>query len=305
MIHEIDQAALQERYQKAIDSFIDKIRDDQNVIAVIVSGSVAYDVIWEKSDVDTTVVVRDQPLKSHSLSIIEDGITFNLWLLPRSSFKRDTEGAIGGSMMQSYLSNGKIVYSKDESLYEHFENLKYIGEDDRAISALFLADMLIAVMHKVQKWMTVRKDLKYAQYFFLKAAEGVADMELCIRGIPTSRSAIQKAQMLNPEIMKIFYHEPMAHLMTEAELTDGLKRLNGYIEEQMDLFKKPVIAYLSDGELKTTTMIAKHLRIDSHYIIDVLDYLAEKGVIEKVSHLIKLTPKSRSSVEEIGFLYVP
>lgn len=304
-MNDMEQAALKMRYQKAIDQFIHKIRDDINVIAVIVSGSVAYDVIWEKSDVDMTVVVRDQPLKSDSLSIVEDGITFNVCLAPRSSFKRGMERAFGGSFLQSYLSNGKIVYSTEESLYEYFEDLKQIGEDDMAISAMHIAGELISTMHKVQKWMTARKDLMYAQYFFLKAAETIAHMELCIRGMPTSRSAIQKAIDFNPGIMRVFYREPMAHLMTEDELADGLRQLDQYIEDKMTLFKRPVMEYLSDQEIKTTAMIAKRFGSDSHFIINVLDYLAEKGVIEKVSQIIKLTPKSRLSIEEIGFLYIP
>lgn len=304
-MNEMEQAALRRRYQEAIDQFIGKLKDDINVIAVIISGSVAYDVIWEKSDVDMTVVVRDQQLKCNSLSIIEAGITFNVYLIPRSLFKRGMEAAFGGSFLQSFLSNGKIVYSADESLYEYFEDLKQIGEDDMAITALHLAGELISTMHKAHKWMTARKDLMYAQYFFLKAAETIAHMELCIRGIPTSRSAIQKALDFNPGIMKAFYQEPMEHLLTEAELTNGLRQLDRYIEDKMALFKRPIIEYLSDQDIKTTTMIAKRFRSDSHLIIDVMDYLAEKGVVEKVSQLIKLTPKSRLSIEEIGFLYIP
>lgn len=304
-MNEVEQSALKLRYEKAIDQFIDKIKDDINVIAVIVSGSVAYDVIWEKSDVDMTVIVRDQQLKSDSMSIDEDGITFNVYLLPRSRFKRGMERAIGGSFVQSYLSNGKMIYSTEESLYEYFEDIKQIGEDDIAITALHLAGELISTMHKAQKWMIARKDMMYAQYFLLKAADTIAHMELCIRGIPTSRSAIQKALNLNPEIMKVFYQDPMEHLLTEAELMNGLKQLDHYIEDKMSLFKKPVLEYLSDQEIKTTTMIAKRFGTESHRIIDVLDYLVEKGVMEKVSQLIKLTPKSRLSIEEIGFLYIP
>ena len=304
-MNELEQSALKERYQKAIDQFIEKIKDDSNVIAVIVSGSVAYDVIWEKSDVDMTVVVRDQQIKSNSLSVVEDGITFNVYIISRSMFKRGMERAFGGSILQSYLSNGKIVYSTEESLYEYFEDIKQIGEDDMAITMLHLAGELISTMHKVQKWMIARKDLMYARYFFLKAAEIIAHMELCIRGLPTSRSAVQKALDLNPGIMEVFYQEPMEHMMTEAELTKGLTQLDCYIEDKMTLFKKPVLECLSDQQIKTTTMIAQRFGTDSHRIIDVLDYLAEKGVIEKVSQLIKLTPKSRLSVEEIGFLYIP
>ncbi|WP_036941157.1 nucleotidyltransferase [Pseudobacteroides cellulosolvens] len=304
-MNKIEQAELRIRYQSAIDQFIDKIRDDINVIAVIVSGSVAYDVIWEKSDVDITIVVRDQKLMSESLSIVEDGITFNVYMKQRSLFKRGMEQAVGGSILQSYLSNGKIVYTTDESLYDFFEDIKQIGEDDMALTALNIANELISIMHKVQKWMTARNDLIYSQYFLLKAAEPIANMELCIRGIPTSRSAIQKAIDLNPEIMRVFYQEPMEHLLTEAELNNGVKLLDSYIEDKMDIFKKPIIEYLSDQEIRTTSMIANHLRSDSHFIIESLDYLSEKGVIEKVSQIIKLTPKSRLSIEEIGFLYIP
>lgn len=301
---EKEQAELKIRYQQAIDQFIDKIKDDINVIAVILGGSVAYDVIWDKSDVDMTVVVRDQKLSSDNLSITEEGITFNLYLVQRSSFKRGMEGSIGGSFLQSFMAKGEIVYTTDESLYEFFEDIKQIGEDDRAISAFYITAEMLSNMHKVEKWMVARKDLVYAQYFFLKLAEQVANMELCIRGIPNSRTAIQKAIELNPEIMKIFYQEPMTHLMTEAELTNGLKKLDKYLEDKIDLFKKPVIEYLSDHEIKTVSMIAKRLGSESHYIIDVLDYLAEKEVIEKVTQIIKLTPKSRLAIEEIGFLSI-
>jgi hypothetical protein len=207
--------------------------------------------------------------------------------------------------LQSYLAKGKIVYSIDESLYDYYEDLKQIGEDDMALTALRLAGELIGTMHKAQKWLIVRRDTMYSQYFLLFAAELIAHMELSIRGIPTSRSAIQKAITFNPEIMQAFYHDLMAHLLSEAELVERIHRLDGYIEERMALFQKPVLAYLANGEIKTTATIARHLRLDSHFAIEVLNYLTEKGVIDKVSQLIKLTPKSRLSVEEIGFMYIP
>lgn len=66
------QEALKQRYMAAVQSFIDKVKDDPAVIAVIVSGSLAYDVVWEKSDIDMTIIVRDQVLKNESYCIVED-----------------------------------------------------------------------------------------------------------------------------------------------------------------------------------------------------------------------------------------
>lgn len=52
------QIELRERYLAAVDRFVEKVKPDPNVLAVIVSGSLAYDLLWEKSDIDMSVVVR-------------------------------------------------------------------------------------------------------------------------------------------------------------------------------------------------------------------------------------------------------
>jgi hypothetical protein len=299
------QAELKERFNAAVNSFTGKIKDDPNVIAVIVCGSLAYDKIWEKSDIDMTVIVRDQNLKTESYCIVEDGITINVSLVIRSEFKRGMERNLGGSFMQSYFSKGKIVYSTDDSLYEYFEDLKRLGSDDIALTAFNIACYLVGIYHKCQKWLIVRKDLLYAQYFVLKAAEVIAGMELCLIGEPNSREAIQRAEKINPEIIDIFYGDAMSHHLSEEEIMKAIERMDTYLVQHLDILTKPLIEFMSDQQLKTITLIAKHFRMESHFIIDTLDYLVEKGVIEKVSQMIRITPKSKLAVEEIGFVYVP
>jgi hypothetical protein len=304
-MNELEQTALKQRFEQAIETFIEKVKGDVNVIAIFVGGSFAYDVLWEKSDIDMMIIVRDQKLINESLCLGEDGLTINVSLIPRSRFKRGLESAVGGSFFQSFMAKGKVVYSTEESFYEYMEDIGVIGEDDQALTALNMAGVLISTLHKAQKWLVARHDLLYAQYFLLKAAETIANMELCLQRIPSSRSAIQKAMELNPEIMQAFYLDPMSHTLSEAEVVEKLERLDRYIEDKIPLFQKPILAYLADQEIKTTAMVARQLRSDGPMIIDVMEYLAEKKVIEKVSQAIKLTPKGRMNIEEIGFLYVP
>lgn len=299
------QADLKERYNAAVNGFVSKVKDDPNVIAVIVCGSVAYDVVWEKSDIDMTLVVRDQTLKNTSYCIVEDGITINVDLMLRSSFKRGLERNIGGTFSQSYFSKGKIVYTNDDSLYEYFEDMKIIGSDDIALSTFYRACVLVGICDKCQKWLTVRKDPLYAQYYLLKAAEVIADMELCLNGEPTSRESIQKALKINPEILTIFYKDAMSHHFSEEEVSNAIEKLDHYLMKHLDIIKKPVIEYMSDEQIKTSTLISRHFHMESHFLIGIFEYLADKGVIEKVSQTIRITPKSKLSVEELGFLWVP
>lgn len=302
---DILQMELKERYNAAVDSFVSKVKDDPNVIAVIVCGSVAYDVVWEKSDIDMTMIVRDQILKNKSYCIIEDDITINVDLSVRSDFKRALERSIGGLFSQSYFSKGKIVYTKDESLYDYFEDMKKIGSDDIALSTFYMACELVGIYDKCQKWLTVRKDPLYAQYYLLKATEVIAKMELCLNGEPSSREAIQKALAINPEIINTFYSEPMSHHFSEEEVEKAIEKIDSYLEQHLDIIKKPVIEFMSDQQIKTSTIISKHFHVEGHFIIGIFEYLEEKGIIEKVSQTIRITPKSKLAVEELGFIYIP
>lgn len=299
------QKDLKARYMAALDNFINKIRDDQNIIAVIVNGSLAYDVVWEKSDIDMTIVVRDQPLKNCSYCIVEDGIIINAGLVERSSFKRGMERSIGGSFSQAYYSKGRIVYTTDESLYEYFEDIRKIGSDDIALSMLYMSCELVGIYEKCRKWLYARKDPLYSQYFLIKASEVISNMELCMNGKPSSREAIQKALEINPKVINTYYSDAMSHHMSEAELAEAIKGLDRYLEQQLDIITKPVFEFMSDQEIKTSTLISKHFHTEGHFIVGIFDYLADKGVIEKVSQTIRITPKSRMAVEEVGYLYVP
>ena len=296
---------IKKRYMAAVESFVGKVREDPNVIAVIVCGSLAYDMVWEKSDIDMTMVVRDQPLKNDSYCILEDGITINVNLIIRSAFKRGLERNIGGSFSQSYFSKGKIVYSTDDSLYEYFEDLKKMGSDDIALSVFSIACWLVHVRDKCQKWLTVRKDPLYAQYFLLRAAELIANMELCLKGQPASRESIQKGLAINPDRIAPYYQNAMSHHLSEEEITEAIDGIDAYLEQHLDILKKPVLDFMSDQEIKTVTLIVKRFNVEGHDIIGIFDYLTEKGVIEKVSQTIRITPKSRLAVEELGYLYIP
>jgi hypothetical protein len=292
------------RYRAAADSFIEKIKKDVNVVAVIIEGSLAYDQVWEKSDIDATIIVRDQVLKNDHFCIVEDDITINFYVATRSSFKRFLESISGGSFLHSLYAKGSMVYSSEESLYEYFEEFKKIGQDDLEESIFFLACELLHCYDKCLKWIHVKEDPLYAQYYLLKAAEHISKMEVCLAGEVPTREAIVNASFINPELMSVFYKEAMSHHYSVPEILAAIEKMEQYMEQHLDIIKKPILKYMSDGEMKTVTMITKYFKTDGHFIIGILDYLADKGVIAKVSQTIKITPKSKLAVEEIAYQYI-
>ncbi|WP_151736214.1 nucleotidyltransferase [Paenibacillus tengchongensis] len=293
---------LQERYEAAVEDFVDKVKDDPNIIAVIVCGSLAYDQVWAKSDIDMALIVRDQPKVPHYYCLVEDGITINAELFTRSGFKRGTERLVGGSLPQSYFAKGRIVYSTDDSLYEYFEEFKQLGSRDISLTLLTIGAELVDVWHKCQKWMLVRKNPLYAQYFLLKAADLIAAMELCASGEPPIRESVLTVLEHSPELLAAFYQEPMSRRLSEAEIREAINRMEETLDRHMEQMLRPVLEFMSDQEVKTVTQFLKHFQLP---IAGTLQYLADKGVIERVSQPLALTPKSRPSVEEMAYLYIP
>lgn len=301
----IHHTSLQKRYMEAINSFVDKIKPDPNIIAVIVCGSLAYDTVWEKSDIDTTVIVRDQHLSRDSYCILEDDIVVNVSLITRSAFKRNMEGSIGGSFTQSYYSKGKVVYSTDESLSSYFEEMKAPGADDLARSIFYCAGEVISLYEKAQKWLFVKEDPLYAQYYLLKAATPLAYMIVCLSGDSPSRECIQKALELDGQVLAPFYQNAMSHHLSTQEIQSLIVQIDTFLTIHLDRIMEPVAAFMADGEMKTVTMFSKYFHAEGHFLIGLLDYLEEKGAIEKATQTIRVTPKGRMAVEEIAYLYMP
>lgn len=299
----MDLQQIKQRYTNAVNCFIEKLKDDQNIISVIVCGSLSYDTVWEKSDVDMTVIVRDQQLKNHSYCIVEDGIIINVYLIQRSDFRRGMERNIGGSISHSFYSKGQVVYTTDESIKEYFEELKQIGIKDQEMSIFKTACELVGCLNKAEKWLKVRNDYLYSQYYILKAVSIMANMELILHNEIPTRESILRAKEINPELIKYFYEDAMSYQWNYERLSDAIKKIDEYLVVNIELISKPLIEFLSDNEVKSLTDIAHFTNDDTHFVEGICEYLSDKGVIEKVSKTIRITPKSRMAVEEVAYLY--
>lgn len=293
---------IKERYNRAIESFTEKLRVDPNIIAVIVYGSVVHGNPWEKSDIDCTVVVRDQKLTHTHYGMYEDDILINVDLCQRSDLKRGMEKQFGGSWGHSIDATSKIVYTSDESLYEYFQECGKVGESDKDKSVFENVNYVLGCMEKVEKWLVVKDDPLYARYFLLKAAEYIAKIEVACHLIPPTRECFYQAMELNPDLINRFYTVPMTKNLSADEIRAILKELNDYILSHIDSLLRVADELFGDGEIKTGTQISKHFGPPIHFIHSTLDFLCDYGYLSKISQTIRLTPKSKLCAEEIAFV---
>ena len=292
------------RFESALSSFADKIKGDSNILAIILCGSLANDTVWEKSDMDIYVLVREIKTSTKSFCVEEDGIILNVNLQTEFDFKRELGRSIGGGWMFSMFSQARVVYAKDDSLRDLIDEFQQMGLDDRALAFFQSATGLIYYMEKIEKWLTIKDDPLYAQLWVLKATEHYANMRLVLDKKPPSREAVLKVMAYSPESIKHLYERPMQGFMCAEEVWDVLKFYRQFLEDNLDLLKQPAANYMSDGEVRTVTTLVKHFGMSSHDIYHIFDFLEEMGVAARVTENTRISHKSRKTVEEVAFVYL-
>ncbi|MCL2406205.1 MAG: nucleotidyltransferase domain-containing protein [Defluviitaleaceae bacterium] len=295
---------IKSRFEAALMAFVDKIKNDPNIQAVILCGSLANDTVWEKSDMDTYVLVREMKLTTSSYCIEEDGLIINVNLQSEFDFKRGLERSLGGGIGNSMFSQARVVYAKDESLHNFMAEIQKLGKDDIALSFFQQATGLIYYMEKIEKWLTVKNDPLYAQLWVLFSASQYANMRLLLDNKPPSREAVLKVMEYAPKTIQPIYERPMQGNMTSSEIWDILKFYKGFLQDNLSLLVLPVTGYMQPGEVYTVTTLVKHFRVNSHDAYHIFDFLEEMGVVARVTEIARITPKGRMAVEEVAFVYL-
>lgn len=293
---------IRERYLKALNNFREEVEDDPNVVALILLGSLSYGTVWEKSDMDILLVVRDGAVSKHQyFRAEEDGIDIELSIEDVKQFKNQMGRGRAGEFCHGYYGKGTIIFCKDPSFRTFFEENKTVGREDAIISCYMNIQMLITNLNRAEKWVTVFKDMTYAQHFLQWSAVALSEIVLLMNGEEPDRESILRASELMPELMEQVYLKTCTTKMDEKEIRKTIKCHKDYLESILPELAKPVLRYLSDHEVRTGTDCELYF---GPYIVTALELMAEHGYIERVTLPRRLFKHTDLTVEEIAFMSI-
>ncbi len=299
--------AVQQRYHRALDTFIEKVKQDRYIIAAVLEGSLSYDQVWERSDIDLMLIQRDGKVKHRYYCLTEDGIFIHTHISSRAELKRDLEKSLDGSIAHSCFSKGTLLFSKDESITAWYENAKRhrVASRDRQFQLMRLSGSVVALLTKAEKWYHVKRDCDYAFLWILYAVEVLARIEVVLHSEVPTREVIHQALAHNPEFFKSVYSDLINQKKTRTRIKKALDLIETYLDDKIfDLFG-PLLQYLQEADdLRTITELNGHFRKKVQGGVDLAcEWLADRDIIQKVSAPLKLTEKSQVEVEEAAFYY--
>ena len=66
---------IQKQFTAALDDLVEQVKEDRSILAAILCGSLSYDTVWAKSDIDLVLVtIDDKKTERASLSLYADGL---------------------------------------------------------------------------------------------------------------------------------------------------------------------------------------------------------------------------------------
>jgi hypothetical protein len=297
---------LQLTYREAMEAFVERVKQDVHILAVFVAGSLSYDQVWEKSDIDVVMVCDDEKRAYAPYHLVERGICISANVYSRSEFRKSYEKAIQTGVQHSYLYKSTLVYCKDEGIRDSFEAMRGAGSRDRSIRLLVLASLAVTMLEKAEKWIAVKGDAAYSFLWMLKVVEQLAQIEVVMnRDIPT-REVLHQALGYNPDYFQAMYTDLIHGPKDEAVMREAVRRADEYLAERKDELFKLIFDYLEeerDVRPFSELMLAlrqKH-RIEDGLIVHATEWLAEKGFIYRASSPVRLTPRSRVEVDELAY----
>jgi predicted nucleotidyltransferase len=302
---------VRERFEAAVEAFVERAKADRQVLAAILFGSLTYDVIWDKSDVDLILVTAEPPsgaarFSAEGVALVERDVNLHAMVLGRSEFRKMVDGSLRGGFVHSMLRFGRVLFSRDPSLTELVERAGELGARDRRTQLFRAGATVVGSLYKAEKFLQLKGDPYLAYLWLARAYTPLAEIEIFSHGGIPSREALQQALVLHPSFFGRVYTDLLADGVNAARVADALAAVDEYLTARIDLLYRPLLDWLAaEGVERSATDIDDwaHRTLDVPCAVAACEWLADKQVLTKLSAPLRLTIRSQTTFEELAFYY--
>lgn len=304
---------IEARYHRAVEKIVERAKADQHILAVILFGSLSYDVVWEKSDIDLFLVCQEKSkaekkVDHNHIALNEEDINIHAQIVSRSELRKLVEGGLQSSFMHSTFARSQLLWSRDPGLASLYEDIERMGERDRQLQLFQAATWILPGLAKAEKFCYVKRDPHYSSIWITYLYAGLARIESHLHGKIADREVIQQALALNPDFFGAIYTDFLDAPKTLETVSAVLEQIEAYLMAHIREMFQPLLAYLAaEGEPRSVTQIdawcQRHLGVGGASL--ACEWLADQGVLTKAAVPVRITKRSQTTFDELAFLYVP
>lgn len=305
------------RFERALNQLIERFTEDRYVLAAVLVGSLSIETIWRREALRLWIIEADgvsRRLRSDGNDerifriLVEDGINIHAEVIQRSRFRQMVEGSSRTAFSCNFFAKRKLVYSKDQSIDNWFEQANTVAVKDKERELLMFSTWTIHTLRHARKLLDIKRDVELASFEVLNASQSIAYTEIIRSGEVWEQEVIYRAVELAPELFQIIYLDVLARRKNRSVLAAALEAMEEYLDQHYGEHLRPLLSYLqSQNRIVPLSEISDHFawsQIYPHHLESACEWLEKKGKLDKLSTPFKLTSRSKEQVEEPAY-YIP
>jgi uncharacterized protein len=303
-----------DRFRKSLAQFIDRVRKDRYVLAVVLVGGLNEQTIWQKDAIGIWVIEADgvtRRLRSDGddehiyRTFVEDNVNIHAQVIPRSRFKLMIEGSSRTAFSCNFFATREIIYSCDPSIDGWFEQANSVAVKDQERELLTFSTWTFYATRQARRFLNDRNEIELGMQEILIAAHSIAYTEIIKSGQVHEGIVIHKAMSLNPKLFEVIYAKVMQDGNNLATLEAALTAIDAYLQEHYSDHLKPLLAYLTKADrvvpLSEIGDQFAYSQVYPWHIEAACEWLERNGKLQKLSVAFKLTKRSQHDVEEPAY----
>lgn len=260
-------------YQKAYKEITENLKENINICAIFVFGSMVSGDLWEGSDIDLLVIYKNdfEHIRDVYTEIVN--IPIHIRFLSKDKFINDYKKPGKREKIKSALISSKMIYSIDNEIKDLYEKIIYIIEEDKGrLNLVYLGNFLKQV-GVCKKYLNNGNKLTTHE-LLLKSLNSFSMLYLSINGYTVSKDSLSMAcnlnDKLNDKVNKFLKEE------NNDNIIDILKYMEEYLEDNLEKAGKEIIDFLkkenkslSSFEIKNNDYF-KNFKIELEEILNLL-----------------------------------
>ncbi|KYH35087.1 nucleotidyltransferase domain protein [Clostridium tepidiprofundi DSM 19306] len=289
------------QYQKAFNTIVDRMKEDKNVLAVLVFGSMVSGDFWEESDIDMFVVIEGELDYIKNVYTNINDIPIHFRFINKSDFMKLHIKSMDKGYSNRLIASSKLVFSKDMDITTKYDQGRFYTDKYRGIKNLVYLGRVLAYISECKKYIS-NDVLPTAYNLAIKCVNDFSKLYVNFNGYTVTRDVLTMCINTNSE----FYNIVNELFFESKDVKEAIENTLKYIENEIDNNLRNICYMLLDYmKEKDELLSSDEIRRDSQfYGFDIkaeliLDRLFKKQIIKKVKRSFYLDSSNELFKENV------
>lgn len=292
------------QYQKAFNSIIERLKNNDSVLAAMVFGSIVTGDLWDESDIDLFVILDNKLLGINNIYTSEKEIPIHIKIMSKNKFIQFCEDDLRGGFIYRIFASSRLVFSKDQDITNCYDRGRYYPDIDRKRwNMVYLGNVLknVGICRKY-----LYNDGIYTAYVSaVKCVEDFAKLYVNSSGHMISKDAMTMAINVDEEFKK---HVDSLFFTTgdsKSSIEDCIDYILENIDKNLGQNTEVLINYMRQKDCFLSAEDIKKDNLFKDFDIDmeeILNKLWEKNLIKKETRDYKIDEGKVLFKENVYFI---